>query len=244
MKYDKNVIDILRMYGKSKGLHVEVEEEMRKAFDYRIETMLTFYDGGVVIQKVLLTWPEDMDAVDLIKNVMGSIDDAINKSNALNLDIPSLYPKSMLNSVYGATGGYVHSVDTDSIDFVKYSKMDVKMTELLNKRFNSSKPIPSIEKVIFNDPATIIFWKDGTKTIVKAQDGDVFDEEKGLAMAICKKIFGNKGNYCNELKKWLPDEGDKGIFVPLAPDEIKQKLKTLTELKKMVNEMLEEGEEK
>jgi hypothetical protein len=63
-----------------------------------------------------------------------------------------------------------------------------------------------IKNVIFNDPATIVFWTDGTKTVVKAQDGDVFDPEKGLVMAISKKAFGNKGNYCNELKRWLPKE--------------------------------------
>ena len=58
-----------------------------------------------------------------------------------------------------------------------------------------------ISKVIFNDPATIVFWADGTKTVVKAQN-EAFDPEKGLAMAIAKKFFGNKGNYCNQIKKW------------------------------------------
>lgn len=62
---------------------------------------------------------------------------------------------------------------------------------------------PKIKNVIFNDPATIVFWTDGTKTVVKCQEGDTFDPEKGLAMAITKKIFGNKGNYCNEIKKWV-----------------------------------------
>ena len=66
--------------------------------------------------------------------------------------------------------------------------------------------IPEIENVIFNDPATIVFWDDGTKTVVKCQDGDEFDPEKGLTMAIVKKAYGNKGNYCNKLKKWLPKE--------------------------------------
>lgn len=66
--------------------------------------------------------------------------------------------------------------------------------------------VPAIRKVIFNDPATIVFWTDGTKTVVKAQGDDIFDPEKGLAMAISKKALGNKGNYCNELKKWLPEE--------------------------------------
>lgn len=86
---------------------------------------------------------------------------------------------------------------------------------------------PAIKNVIFNNPATIVFWEDGTKTIVKCQDGDVFDPEKGLTMAISKKALGNKGNYCNEIKKWLPEEEDA---VPLndyvfhipdpAPDHI------------------------
>lgn len=64
--------------------------------------------------------------------------------------------------------------------------------------FNLSKPI----KVIFSDPATIVFWADGTKTVVKAHD-EKFDLEKGLAMAIAKKAFGNKGSYFNEFKKWI-----------------------------------------
>lgn len=59
---------------------------------------------------------------------------------------------------------------------------------------------PEIEKVIFNDPATVVYWKDGTKTVVKAQDGEPFDKEKGLAMAIVKKVYGNKGSY-NEIFK-------------------------------------------
>jgi len=54
---------------------------------------------------------------------------------------------------------------------------------------------PSIKKVIFNSPATIVFWADGTKTVVKVQGGDRWDPEKGLAMAMCKKFFGLKKFY-------------------------------------------------
>ena len=60
-----------------------------------------------------------------------------------------------------------------------------------------------IEKVIFNNPATIVMWADGTKTIVKCQEGDEFDPEKGLAMAIAKKALGNQGNYYEVLKEWV-----------------------------------------
>lgn len=56
-----------------------------------------------------------------------------------------------------------------------------------------------IKKVIYNPPATIIFWADGTKTVVKCMEGDEFDPEKGLAIGIAQKFVPKK-----EIKKWLP----------------------------------------
>ena len=64
---------------------------------------------------------------------------------------------------------------------------------------------PEVKKVIFNDPATIVYWKDGTKTIVKCQDGDDFDSEKGFAMAFLKKCWGNTGNFNDNLRKIMKE---------------------------------------
>lgn len=61
----------------------------------------------------------------------------------------------------------------------------------------------TIKDVIFNAPATIVFWSDGTKTVVKAQNNEKYDREKGLAMAITKKFLGNQGNYYETIKKWI-----------------------------------------
>lgn len=69
-----------------------------------------------------------------------------------------------------------------------------------------------IKNVIFNDPATIVLWTDGTKTVVKFEN-ETFDPEKGLAMAISKKALGNKGNYYNTFTKWLPKEEDDSDFL-------------------------------
>lgn len=64
------------------------------------------------------------------------------------------------------------------------------------------KTVPAIKDVIFNPPATIVKWDDGTKTVVKCHGDDMFDPEKGLAMAIAKKSMGNNGSYFNHIKKW------------------------------------------
>lgn len=74
-----------------------------------------------------------------------------------------------------------------------------------------------IEKVIFNNPATIVLWKDGTKTVVKTQ-GEKFDPEKGLAMAISKKALGNQGNYYEIFKKWVREEEEEEEVVTVYFD--------------------------
>ena len=66
--------------------------------------------------------------------------------------------------------------------------------------------VPGIKQVIFNNPATIVIWHDGTKTVVKCQPGETFDEEKGLALAISKKALGNKGNYNDTFKRYIKKE--------------------------------------
>lgn len=60
-----------------------------------------------------------------------------------------------------------------------------------------------IKDVIFNNPATVIIWADGSKTVVKCQEDDCehMTPESGIAIAIMKKVFGNKGNYNNALRR-------------------------------------------
>ena len=87
-----------------------------------------------------------------------------------------------------------------------------------DKKNETKKPVDSFETkqstnrrvkirdVIFSDPATVVFWDDNTKTVVKTRGGEKYDKEKGLAMAIIKKITGNAGNYYEIFKEWCGDE--------------------------------------
>ena len=85
-----------------------------------------------------------------------------------------------------------------------------------------------IVKVIFNKPATIIIWNDNSKTIVKCAKDELFDAEKGLAMAICKKILG--GQFRKTFKKWTPEEKTEevikeGSVLISSDEEIKNLIK-------------------
>lgn len=84
------------------------------------------------------------------------------------------------------------------------------------------------KKVIFNDPATIVFWNDESKTVVKCENED-FDPEKGFAMAFMKHVLGNKGNYYNVVKDAIKDYEPIDVNVSVA-DEIKNITSTFTKL--------------
>ena len=66
------------------------------------------------------------------------------------------------------------------------------------------RPESKIENVIFNEEkqVTVVFWKDGTKTIVKCQPGDTFSKETGIAMAFMKRCYGNRSCYNEDLKRF------------------------------------------
>lgn len=81
--------------------------------------------------------------------------------------------------------------------------------------------LPKIKRVIFNNPATIILWEDKTKTVVKCGKNDSFDYEKGLAMAIVKKLYGNTGNYIRVMHKYIPEQSAKDKFTKAADEYIK-----------------------
>ena len=79
--------------------------------------------------------------------------------------------------------------------------------EALSTIIKSEREMPRIsiperiKRVIYNDPCTIVLWKDGTKTVVRCDRRDMFDKEKGLAMAIVKRICGNTGSYYEFFKE-------------------------------------------
>ena len=110
-------------------------------------------------------------------------------------------------------------------------KMDIKLYEC--GMFTGgviTNPQDLIKNVVFSGPCTIVQWSDGDKTIVRCENED-FDHEKGLAMAIVKKLFGTnetKSNYNNIFKKWCPEDIGDEIFVNTPFSDLKKFLKRNT----------------
>ena len=103
--------------------------------------------------------------------------------------------RNILNTAYGITGA--------SSDKPK-SNNDISKPKMTHG-------CPGIKKVIFNDPATIVLWDDGTKTVVKCSEGDTYSEWSGLAFCICKKLMGDE--FHKVFKHWCDrDDIRKPIY--------------------------------
>ena len=105
----------------------------------------------------------------------------------------------------------VESVDTHPFDGVQFTCRAVSNIVSKAAPKMGAKPV----RVIFNPPATIVFWSDNTKTVVKCSEDDKFDQTMGLAMAICKKMYGNSSCY-NDIFRQFVAKGTahKNIQIP------------------------------
>ena len=181
-------------YLRAAGFEVERDYHSReKLYSFRIAK-----DGCSVTK--LFEYPDDRSRVskaqeDFLDKILHLYltKSAVESEHTSKEDIP----------LYESTKEYIRDV-TPAIQY--YGRTNGKTmydTQLMMyKIMQHGVYIPKIKNVIFNDPATIVFWADNTKTVVKCQNYDTFDPEKGLAMAIAKKALGNQGNYYNSIGKW------------------------------------------
>ena len=139
-------------------------------------------------------------------------------------------------TVTGALNNYhVTLKDEDFLDVVRYCYNDIETVKKCSASMELRVDIPGmIDRVIFNDPATIILWKDGTKTVVKRSDDDIWDPEKGFCMAVIKKLYGHTS--C--IKRFMePEEG----MIILTAEEACESVKNFG---KKVNDMMGKGGKK
>lgn len=93
---------------------------------------------------------------------------------------------------------YMNVVDKNILEMIISNPFFVTK-DIYNKGgFIPTYRYPKVEKIIYNfkkpdKPATIVFFDDGQKVIVRC-DADEFTREGGLAQCYLKKILGTRGN--------------------------------------------------
>lgn len=114
------------------------------------------------------------------------------------------YKKSFIDSFLKEK----ESKEMSNYTYNAYCKQDIdSISKMIQKQ--DYYLIPGIAKVIYNPPATIILWSDKTKTVVKCCENDIYDPEKGFAMAVIKKLCGNDSALFHKLfKTWVLESKD------------------------------------
>ena len=123
----------------------------------------------------------------------------------------------------------------DFIDAMRYCYNDIATVKKFPASMELRVDIPGmIDRVIFNDPATIIIWKDGSKTVVKRSEDDIWDPEKGFCMAVIKKLYGRT----SFIKRFMEPEEE---MIILTAEEACESLKNFG---KKLNDMMDKGGKK
>ena len=86
--------------------------------------------------------------------------------------------------------------------------------------------IPDIRKIIFNPPATVVYWDDGTKTVVKCIEGQPYEKYAGFCAACMKKMFGSTAR-----AKAIMEECDVDTWNQLLKEEAEFQKQNLSEKK-------------
>ena len=102
-----------------------------------------------------------------------------------NLEEQGLYVNPNYFKNYKFAGGFAY------IDFKKQGKIeDVHITE-----------------VLYKNPVVVVFWSDGTKTTSRADNGDMYNPDAGLALCVLKKLTGGDA-VAQLLSTWTPDNSE------------------------------------
>lgn len=62
-----------------------------------------------------------------------------------------------------------------------------------------------VDRIIFNPPATIVFWKDGSKTVVKCHGDQTFNPYYGFCAALAKHIYKSNSAVNRMVDKYVSE---------------------------------------
>lgn len=108
---------------------------------------------------------------------------------------------------YGFQSERYYSLVNGRPNISKYvDVLTMKATQVpVKQTYRAKSPV---QRVVNNGPATIIFWKDGSKTVAIQHDGDGWDAEKGFVFAYIKRPSFNYKQFCWDLKHFCVDKNE------------------------------------
>ena len=114
---------------------------------------------------------------------------------------------------------WLRYVDTDialTKHLVKENEKNMDERRLMNAQYGVASTYKP-KKVIYDEAAgvTVVLWMDGTKTIVRAAEGEEHDAYLGYCIALAKKMHGTNSALKRDLEKVLVVKEDKKLNIPL-----------------------------
>ena len=131
--------------------------------------------------------------------------------------------KKILNSIYGRENamtmrqGYIYKSPKEKYEKCMADEFEGHGTPRHSRLYplghveNKSVCLADPDRIIFNPPATIVFWKDGTKTVVKCAEGEKFDPYTGFCYAFTEHFLGSISHIkklCRKSSTGLPEASE------------------------------------
>lgn len=105
-------------------------------------------------------------------------------------------------------------LDDDLLEFLypaliegyeKFTKKQQKHEEEISRKFNQDS-VNMIKRVKYDNPWTIVWWRDGKVTRSKCADSDVWSEAAGFNACVAKHYFQTAGAYNKVLKTYCKND--------------------------------------
>ena len=130
---------------------------------------------------------------------LAELKDALSKGFASSCQTFHGFPVTNVTREIGPLG-------TETLITIR-AREDVTLGNHFISRPLAPMQMPKPEKVIVHYPATVVYWDDGTKTVVRCQKGDLFSRRTGLLVAMAKRAYGNSPRFNDVLNAFDESEG-------------------------------------
>lgn len=196
------LIDRHEVYVFTNGCDGRSSKFVKSKYEYSFCENDAHYDPVNGVYSIWKALPEELT----IHEVKVRLKECKNLYEA-KLNFNSLYGTEPSNTIQNSN---LRTHSSDAMDamryaYVAYDNLAVSHTAFRNGLVGSDYEKHKPKRIIQNGPATIVFWVDGTKTVVKREKNTPNDLEAAFSAALAKKMYGTN----SRIKRILKNVTDK-----------------------------------